>query len=52
MTCRHILLDRMDDPVRREESLVKSQIPEESYKFAYHGEGNNSGIETQGNDSE
>lgn len=38
MTSRHILLDRMDDPTRRQESLVKGQIPKESYKFSYHGE--------------
>lgn len=52
MTCRHVLLDRMDDPVRRQESLVKSQIPEESYKFTYYGEDSSDSTETQPDESD
>ena len=51
MTSRHILLDRMDDPTRRQESLLKGQIPEESYKFTYHGEDDSSSAQTQDHDS-
>lgn len=38
LTCRHILLERMDNEQRRKESVTKGQIPEESYQFAYDGE--------------
>lgn len=40
LTCRHVLLDRMDDGQRRQESLIKGQIPASSYEFTYNGEGN------------
>lgn len=51
MTSRHILLDRMDDPTRRQESLLKGQIPEESYKFSYHGEDDSGSAQAQDHDS-
>ncbi|RYP75102.1 hypothetical protein DL771_002563 [Monosporascus sp. 5C6A] len=38
MTCRHILLDLMEDEERRMESIIKGKIPDGSYRFTYHGE--------------
>ncbi|RYP07948.1 hypothetical protein DL765_008969 [Monosporascus sp. GIB2] len=52
MTCRHVLLDLMEDEERRLESIIKGKIPDDSYKFTYHGEDMGDKLQAQPEDAD